>query len=164
MTLLALFYYVNAFIALGATILALTAKNAVHGLLYFIVSILALAISFYLLDAPLTSALEVMVYAGAIMVLFVFVVMLLNFKFSTDNRILKAAILPMTLAALLFAEMVFIVSTSSLGLQKVNTVSVRDVAISLLSDYALGIEIASLILTAGLIGAFHVGRKRRASC
>ena len=56
----------------------ITRLNAVHALLYLIVSLLAVAMIFYMLGAPFVAALEVIIYAGAIMVLFVFVVMMLN--------------------------------------------------------------------------------------
>ena len=58
--------------------LLLRRRHAVHALLYLIVSLLAVAVDFYALGAPFVAALEIMIYAGAIMVLFVFVVMMLN--------------------------------------------------------------------------------------
>ena len=61
-----------------ATLRVITHTRAVHALLYFIVSLLAVAVIFYVLGAPMAAALEVIIYAGAIMVLFVFVVMMLN--------------------------------------------------------------------------------------
>src|SRR5918999_2591314 len=71
-------FYVAAAVAILATLRVITALNAVHALLYFIVSLLAVALIFFVLGAPFVAALEVIIYAGAIMVLFVFVVMLLN--------------------------------------------------------------------------------------
>ena len=64
--------------AVIATLLAITRLVAVHALLYLIVSLLAVAVVFYTMGAPLVAALEVIIYAGAIVVLFVFVVMMLN--------------------------------------------------------------------------------------
>ena len=71
-------FYIAAAIAISATILAVTRLNPIHALLYLIVSLLAVALVFYVLGAPFVAALEVIIYAGAIMVLFVFVVMMLN--------------------------------------------------------------------------------------
>ena len=65
-------------VAIVSTALMITRLNAVHALLYLIVSLLAVAVVFYTLGAPFVAALEVIIYAGAIMVLFVFVVMMLN--------------------------------------------------------------------------------------
>ena len=72
-----LFYLAGA-VAVLATLLAVTRRNAVHALLYLIVSLLAVALVFFTLGAPFVAALEVIIYAGAIIVLFLFVVMMLN--------------------------------------------------------------------------------------
>ena len=71
-------FYIAAIVAIVSTVLTITRLNAVHALLYLIVSLLAVAVVFYAMGAPLVAALEVIIYAGAIMVLFVFVVMMLN--------------------------------------------------------------------------------------
>jgi len=71
-------FYIASIIALSATILALTRSNAAHALIYLIVSLLAVAVLFFLMGAPFAAALEILIYAGAIMVLFVFVIMMLN--------------------------------------------------------------------------------------
>src|ERR1700692_2855181 len=71
-------FYLAGIVAVVATLLAITRRHAVHALLYLVVSLLAVAVVFYLLGAVFVAALEVMIYAGAIMVLFVFVVMMLN--------------------------------------------------------------------------------------
>ena len=72
------FFYTTGAVAVAATLLMILSLNAVHALLYLIVSLLAVAVIFYILGAPFVAALEVIVYAGAIMVLFIFVVMMLN--------------------------------------------------------------------------------------
>ncbi len=71
-------FYAAAAVSLVATTLVVTRLDASHALIYLIVSLLAIAVIFYLLGAPFAAALEVVIYAGAIMVLFVFVVMMLN--------------------------------------------------------------------------------------
>ena len=73
-----LMFYIAAAIAVFSTLMMLTRLHAVHALLYLVVALLAVAVVFYTLGAPFIAALEVIIYAGAIMVLFVFVVMLLN--------------------------------------------------------------------------------------
>src|ERR1700761_5261109 len=75
---MAMLFYLAGILAIIATFLAITRRHAVHALLYLTVSLLAVAIDFYALGAPFVAALEVMIYAGAIMVLFVFAVMMLN--------------------------------------------------------------------------------------
>ena len=71
-------FYITAIIAIITTLLVVTRTNAVHALLYLIVSLLSISVIFFILGAPFIAALEVIIYAGAIMILFVFVVMMLN--------------------------------------------------------------------------------------
>ena len=79
-------FYIASLVALSATGLALSRSNAVHALIYLIVSLLAVAVVFFLLGAPFAAALEILIYAGAIMVLFVFVIMMLNLGEAGDAR------------------------------------------------------------------------------
>ncbi|MDJ0878038.1 MAG: NADH-quinone oxidoreductase subunit J, partial [Halieaceae bacterium] len=71
-------FYVAATIALLSTAMALSRTNAAHALIYLIMSLLSVAVIFFIIGAPFAAALEVVIYAGAIMVLFVFVIMMLN--------------------------------------------------------------------------------------
>ncbi|HSK10865.1 MAG TPA: NADH-quinone oxidoreductase subunit J, partial [Vicinamibacterales bacterium] len=71
-------FYLAGAVAIASTILMLTRVNVVHALLYLVLSLLAVAVAFFAAGAPFVGALEIIVYAGAIMVLFVFVVMMLN--------------------------------------------------------------------------------------
>src|SRR4029078_9948893 len=71
-------FYVAAAVAILATVMVITRLNAVHALLYLIVSLLSVAVIFYDLGAPFIAALEVIIYAGSIIVLFIFVIMMLN--------------------------------------------------------------------------------------
>src|SRR5580698_7637801 len=71
-------FYIAGAVAVVSTVLMLTRLNVVHALLYLIVSLLGVAVDFLVLGAPFIAALEVIIYAGAIMVLFVFAVMMLN--------------------------------------------------------------------------------------
>ena len=73
-------FYIAAAIAILSTIMVITRYNMIHALLYLVVSFLAVAIVFYVLGAPFIAALEVIVYAGAIVVLIIFVIMMLNLK------------------------------------------------------------------------------------
>jgi NADH-quinone oxidoreductase subunit J len=71
-------FYTAGAVAIASTVMAITRLDAVHALLYLIVSLLAVALTFFTRGAPFIAALEIIIYAGAIMVLFVFVVMMLN--------------------------------------------------------------------------------------
>ena len=71
-------FYLSAVVALLSTMMVISTRKPIHGLLYLVVSLLAVAMIFFAVGAPFAGALEIIVYAGAIMVLFVFAVMMLN--------------------------------------------------------------------------------------
>ena len=73
-------FYVAAVIAIVATIMVISSYNIIHALLYLVISFLAISVVFFVLGAPFVAALEVIVYAGAIVVLIIFVIMMLNLK------------------------------------------------------------------------------------
>ncbi len=156
-------FYTSAGIAIAATALAISRTNPVHALLYLIVSLLAVAVLFFTVGAPFVAALEVIVYAGAIMVLFVFVMMMLNLGPQTvgqERRWLPARIWmgPLVLTVLLTLEVLYAIGRSS-TMPPVVVVSPRAVGVALFGPYALGVEIASMLLLAGLVGAYHLGRR-----
>ncbi len=156
-------FYISAITAIIATLLAITRLNTVHALLYFIVSLLAVAVIFFVLGAPFVAALEVIIYAGAIMVLFVFVVMMLNLgpqAIEQERSWLnpKIWIGPAVLALVLVVELIYLLTNAG-GLSGVKPVGPKAVGISLFGPYVLGVELASVLLLAGLVGAYHLGRR-----
>jgi NADH-quinone oxidoreductase subunit J len=157
-------FYVAAMVAVLSTILVITRLNPVHALLYLIVSLMAVAMIFYLLGAPFAAALEVIIYAGAIMVLFVFVVMMLNLGPQTiaqERGWLKPGMWlgPGLLAAVLLSELIYILGAGGDFPVGGRTVDSKAVGVALFGPYLLGVELASLLLLAGLVGAFHLGRR-----
>jgi NADH-quinone oxidoreductase subunit J len=157
-------FYIASAVAVLATIRAVTHLHVVHALLYLIVSFLAVAVVLYLLGAPFIAALEVIVYAGAIMVLFVFVVMMLNQgtrEVEQERRWLPWGIWigPSVLAAVLLAEILYLVWTQ--GPTVGGVVGPREVGLALYGPYVLAVELGSLLLLPGLIGAYHLSRGER---
>jgi NADH-quinone oxidoreductase subunit J len=156
-------FYLAAFIALTATVLALSRANASHALIYLIVSLLAIAVIFFLLGAPFAAALEVLVYAGAIMVLFVFVIMMLNLGETGEANErqwlgVQNWVVPGIMAAVLFGEMIVALQHTESVTSGV-AISPKQVGITLFGPYVLAVEIASMLLLAGLVGAYHLGRR-----
>jgi NADH-quinone oxidoreductase subunit J len=156
-------FYITALIAVISTMLAISRVNAVHALLYLILSFLSIALIFFILGAPFIAALEVIIYAGAIMVLFIFVVMLLNIGRAAteqEKQWLEPSAWwgPALLGAVLLFELVTVVATSS-GAVAGSESGVKDVAISLFGPYLLGVELAAMLLLAGMVGAYHLGRR-----
>ncbi|MFT5484948.1 MAG: NADH-quinone oxidoreductase subunit J [Halieaceae bacterium] len=161
--MMAVLFYLAAAIALASTVLALTRSNATHALIYLIISLLAVAVIFFLLGAPFAAALEVVIYAGAIMVLFVFVIMMLNLGEAGDRQ--ERAwlqpgiwIIPAILTAALMAELIAVISLTE-GTTSGLMVGAKAVGLKLFGPYVLAVEIASMLLLAGLVGAYHVGRR-----
>ena len=156
-------FYTAATISLISTILSVTRYNAAHALIYLIISLLASAIIFFLVGAPFAAALEVLIYAGAIMVLFVFVIMMLNLGATGDDlehRWLQPGmwIFPSILCLALLAEMIYILSSGD-RLLGGHMIGPKTVGIELFGPYVLAVEIASMLLLAGLVGAYHLGRR-----
>ncbi len=157
-------FYSAAAVTIVATLLAITRSNAVHALLYLVVSFFAMAVIFFLLGAPFVAALEVIVYAGAIMVLFVFVMMLLNLgpaSTEQERRWMKPGMWvgPVFLAGILFVELVSIHLRNGIMPVDPKIVTPKEVSLSLFGPYIVGVELASTLLLAGLVGAFYLGRR-----
>ncbi len=159
-------FYISAVVAVVATLLAITRRVAVHALLYLIVSLLSLALVFYGLGAPFVAALEVIVYAGAIMVLFLFVIMLLNLGPEAVVRqrrwfLSEGWLGPAILCAILFVELIYVLTAGGAQPAGVQTIEPKAVGMALYGPYLLGVELASTLLLAGLVGAYHLGRGHR---
>ncbi len=155
-------FYVAAAVALAATVMVVTRLDAVHALLYLVVSLLAIALVLYTLGAPFAAALEVILYAGAIVVLFVFVVMMLNLgrvALAQERRWLapRTWIGPGLLALVLLVELLAVLGPTP-PVQP-GAISAQAVGAALFGRYLLGVEIASMLLLAGLVGACHLGRR-----
>jgi NADH-quinone oxidoreductase subunit J len=156
-------FYLTGAVAFLATVLALSRSNAAHALIYLIVSLLAVAVLFFLMGAPFAAALEIVIYAGAIMVLFVFVIMMLNLGEEGDARERQwlqpgVWILPALLAGILMFELLAVLMHApgtTMGLE----VTPKRVGLTLFGPYVLAVEIASMLLLAGLVGAYHLGRR-----
>ena len=151
-------FYLTAAVALVSTVLVIGGRNPVHALLYLVVSLLAVAVIFFLLGAPFAAALEVIVYAGAIMVLFLFVVMMLNLQWNEGLRRPGAWTGPAFLVAILLAELLYLFGSGLPEGISAEPVSPKVVGTVLLGPYLLAVELASMLLLAGLVGAWHLGR------
>src|SRR5512135_663572 len=153
-------FYVAGAVAVVATALMLTRADVVHALLDLVVSLLAVAVAFAALGAPFVAALEVIVYAGAIMVLFLFAVMMLGApgieraSARAGARVLGWAG-PAVLAALLLSEFLAVLLAGGPRGSGPSPVPPAAVGLSLFSTYVLGVELVAAILLAALLGAYH---------
>lgn len=166
---LEILFYLSGLLAIVASLKVVTRKNTVHALLYLVMSLLAVAVCFYLMGAPFAAGLEVIVYAGAILVLFVFAIMM--FGLSQDETFLTEGehglkisgiylwFGPCVLAILLLAILTFAINSADIQ-QKltVHIIDAKQVGILLYGPYLLAVEISSFLLLAGLIAAYHFAK------
>ena len=163
MTLYETIFYILAILILGTTTLAVTRRNLVHAVIYLVFSFFGTAMLFYLFGAPLLAALEVIIYAGAIMVLFLFIIMMLR----VDSRAIAPLFpwrqwLPAALIALIYLAvggvLVFTASDSATML----TAALAEPQVFgayIFKRHWLSIEIVSLLLLVAAIGAVHLGAR-----
>jgi len=158
-----LLFYLAAGIALLSTVAVILQSDIVHALIYLILSLLSVAVIFYTLGAPFAAMLEAIVYAGAIMVLFLFVIMMLNLgkrsrqqERSWLNR--NAWMVQIAMAAVLLLQLLAVVGGQGADITAVE-IGVREVGLALFGPYVLAVEIASILLLAGLVGAYHLAKK-----
>jgi len=157
-------FYVSAVVALFSTVRVITNTNPIHALLYLILSLLAVAMIFFTVGAPFAGILEIVVYAGAIVVLFVFVIMMLNLGDTVvqqEREWTRPELWtgPAVLAAILLVQLLYILFTNEVtGNVGLYTVNSKQVGIALYGPYLLSVELASVLLLAALVAAYHLGR------
>jgi len=163
-------FIITSVIILISALLTITAHNVVHALLYLVVTMLAVSLIFFILGASFAAALQIIVYAGAIMVLFIFVTMMLHqgekslaqerhlFHFSTS-------ITALVLSSILFFELIFIVfftpadtENSMVAAQSSPFISVKQIGVQLYGPYSLLVVISALMLLSALITAIHISK------
>jgi NADH-quinone oxidoreductase subunit J len=159
----AILFYILAAVTLAGTLCAITAKQAVRAIVYLVTSFFALALIFYLLGAPLVAAFEVIIYAGAIMVLFLFVIMMLDLghpeKMATPRLSdwWPALIL---LVAIIGSVVVLAAARQPAPEVGFTGISVREFALTLFKRYGVAVELISMQLLFALVGALYLGRRR----
>jgi NADH-quinone oxidoreductase subunit J len=159
-------FYIAAAVAILATMMVITRYNIVHALLYLVVSFLAIAVVFYILGAPFIAALEIIVYAGAIVVLIIFVIMMLNLKQESVEQeskwvTKKVWVGPAILCTILLAEVVYILATAETVNLPDKEVDSQAVGMALYGPYVIGVELCGLLLMSGIVGAYHLGRQKK---
>jgi NADH-quinone oxidoreductase subunit J len=163
------FFYAFALLVLGGAVLTITQRNAVHSAIWLIVSLTGVAGLFLLQKAEFLFAVQIVLYVGGIMVLFLFVIMLVNLDEAARERQFRSRWwIPLVCVALVSAEAAYFVhkgaaafrfapqgeiAASSVG----NTQQVAD---SLFSAYLLPFEVASILLLVAIVGSVVMAKKR----
>lgn len=158
-------FYLSGLVAVLATVGVITGKNPVHAVVYLIVSLIAVALVFFALGAPFAGALEIIVYAGAIMVLFVFVVMMLNLGPDEDSdagdwRQPRQWLGPSALALVLLGVLLYLLASGDMARAiDGELLTARAVGLTLFGPWLMVVELAGLLLLGALVAASHVGRR-----
>lgn len=163
MTLYGFFFYLISAVVIGSTAIAITRRNMVHAVVYLIVSFFGTAMLLYLFGAPLLAALEVIIYAGAIMVLFLFVVMMIKVESTEEVMFPLSQWLPAAFFGLIYlaAAAAMLFESGPSQYLKTLVASPSQFAIYVFKNHWFSIEVISLLLLLALIGALQLGIGRR---
>ncbi len=160
------FFYFLAGLAIASAIATVMQKNPVHSALALIMTLLAVAGLYLMLYAPFIAGVQIVVYAGGIMVLFLFVIMLVNIEVAThEERFNRQWILGIGAAIALGALMIW---THSFGRGEFpaahavfnESTNSQDVALVLYREYMMPFEIASVLLLVAIVGAVVMAKRR----
>jgi len=161
------FFLLFATVSVITALTVVLARNPVHSALALMACFLQVSAIFVLLEAPLLAVIQIFVYVGAIMVLFLFVIMMIDVREAVLQRFLPGGNLPaLVLLVLLGAEMLVLVLWSG-RFSVVEPVAmrggddIRQISTVLFADYLLPFETASVILLAALVGAIMLARKEQ---
>jgi NADH-quinone oxidoreductase subunit J len=163
----AVIFYVLAAITLASAFFVVFLRRPIHNVLFMIQTMIGLAGLFLLLQAEFVAMVQLVVYAGAVMVLFLFVIMLLNLdqvKLPIDPRAVRSWVgvaLAVAVAVLLLPILNAVVPSGAVTAEKVAGISNTEIiARELFTTYLLPFEIASVLLLAAIIGTVILARKR----
>jgi NADH-quinone oxidoreductase subunit J len=159
----ALFFLFAGLAVAGALGMVLNVRNTVAGAMSLVLTMVALGGIYVLLEAYLVGVLQILVYAGAIVVLFLFVVMLLNLRGEQlgPERIRAAKVIGVVVAALLLLQMLWLVpKLSAPAALPPDFGGYRQVGMALFTDWLLAFEVTSLLLLAAMIGAVVLAKRK----
>src|SRR4051812_45090796 len=150
-------FYIAATVAIVSTVMVVTQYNMIHALLYLVVSFLAISVVFFVLGAPFMAALEIIIYAGAIVVLIIFVIMMLNLN--KEAALQEKAWLtpsvwvgPSILSSILLVELIYILTVAKMPHMSYRPVDAKAVGMALYGPYVLGVQLSGILLMAGIVG------------
>ncbi|HSG01567.1 MAG TPA: NADH-quinone oxidoreductase subunit J [Vicinamibacterales bacterium] len=168
-----LLFWVFAGVAVAASLLVIGQRNPMYSVLLLITSFGALSGLYVLLDAPFVAAIQIIIYAGAIMVLFLFVVMLLNVPTEEAPTGYHARLLGgagprrfgAALSVVLIVELAWALSkyagTPLPSGEAARQATVREIGVRLFQDYGFAFEATSILILVAMVGAIILARKER---
>ena len=165
------FFLLLSGVAIISALLVIVARNPVHSALALVACLVQVAAIYVLLGAPFLAVIQIFVYVGAVMVLFLFVIMMLDVRKEAKTRYLKKAAWPGLVVLVVLAAELFVLLMQSAkihavmgpGLAITEQPSVEDLSLLLFQDFLLPFEVASVILLVALIGAVILARPDEAA-
>ena len=164
------FFAIVALVAIVSGILVVKCRNPINSALSLILTFFCLATFYVMLDAPFMAAIQVIVYAGAIMVLIVFVIMLLNLRTDTGLRYTHAVAVGSIIGVLTLVEIIYFFSGGRSGLtgmqgglnkELIEQVGHTElIGRSMFTEFLLPFEITSLLLLVAIIGAVVLAKRK----
>jgi NADH-quinone oxidoreductase subunit J len=163
-------FYVIAALILGFALLVITSRNTVHAVLYLVLNFLAVAALYVLLTAQFLAVIQILVYAGGIVVLYLFVVMLVNLKRPPEDHAApqRRPWLGFGLSAAVLAELAAILLWGGFGGPTDSSVAqnsdlalnnVERIGMLLYADYLVPFEVASMLLLVAMVGAIILAKR-----
>jgi NADH-quinone oxidoreductase subunit J len=165
-------FVVTALVAVFAAVMVITRRNPIHSAMFLILNFLCIAVLYLLLNFQFIAIIQVMIYAGAIMMLVIFVIMLLSAEEEGRKRKMPvpfAQMLGMVLVLILFALLIFGVAVNVLPGEQgefsperiAELGDIKTIAGLLFTKFLFPFEVASIILLVGIIGAVILSKKER---
>ena len=164
MTIYSIIFYFLALLILGSTAIAITRRNLIHAVIYLIFSFFGSAMLFYLFGAPFLAVLEVIIYAGAIMVLFLFIVIMMELKNDKERLFPLKQWLPAAIFGMVYIAVGIGVVIAEPGSSMILKTALAEPGMFgqyIFQKQWLSIEIVSLLLLIALIGALVLGRRSK---
>ncbi len=163
-----LFFLIISLVAIVSAILVVTLKNPINSALSLIMTFFCLATYYVMLDAPFMAAVQVMVYAGAIMVLMVFTIMLLNIRVDASKKHSHKLILGSIIGFFTFLNAFFVIYRSRAALptgpysgEMIKSVGHTElVGREIFTNFLLPFEVTSILLLVAIIGAVILAKKK----
>jgi len=162
------FFILLAFVATGTGLLVVVARNPIHSALSLVACFVQIAALFVLLGSPFLAVIQIFVYVGAIMVLFLFVIMMLDVRKEARTRFIQKGAVPTVFVLLALAVELFFLLSQSSRLHAVmapdrliSDEPTRELSLTLFRDFLLPFEVASVVLLVALIGAVVLAKSDR---
>ncbi len=168
MNFVTVFFFVVATLAIGSAILMITQRNPIKSVMFLIVNFFCLAIMYLFLQAQFIAIIQILVYAGAIMVLVLFVIMLLNMgdEKQFEHKANPKRVLAYALAITMFIQLMLALSLSAMpqwfsqSTRAAQIGTVESIGKVLYTEFLLPFEVTSLILLAAIVGVLVLAKKR----